>query len=183
MSDVPFTPLLINGERRPASTGATFQVRSPHTGALASTAASASSDDCRAAIEAAQRAFPAWEATPVNTRRDILLRASATLASKEWQQKVAQHLRAEIAMPDSQVLFNLFGASSFLVDCACLANELKGETLPSYIPGGQVFIQRRALGVVYVFSSHCPHDFYTDPTTLNGTPDTQWYHGMRRSCF
>ncbi|KAH9030341.1 aldehyde dehydrogenase [Lactarius pseudohatsudake] len=133
MSDVPFTPLLINGERRPASTGATFEVRNPHT----------------AAIEAAQRAFPAWEDTPSNTRRRILLRALATLESEEWQKKVAAPLRAEVAMPESHVLFNLRSAPAPLADFACLVNELKGETLPSIIPGGQVFIQRRALGVVY----------------------------------
>ncbi|KAH9175620.1 aldehyde dehydrogenase [Lactarius sanguifluus] len=149
MSDVPFTPLLINGERRPASTGATFEVRNPHTGVLASISAAASSDDCRAAIEAAQRAFPAWEDTPSNTRRRILLRALATLESEEWQKKVSAPLRAEVAMPESHVLFNLRSAPAPLADFACLANELRGETLPSVIPGGQVFVQRRALGVVY----------------------------------
>ncbi|KAH9060183.1 aldehyde dehydrogenase [Lactarius vividus] len=163
MSDVPFTPLLINGERRPASTGATFEVRNPHTGVLASISAAASSDDCRAAIEAAQRAFPAWEDTPSGTRRRILLRALATLESEEWQKKVAAPLRAEVAMPESQVLFNLRSAPPSLADFACLVNELRGETLPSIIPGGQVFIQRRALGVVCVLPScsslllHCLH--------------------------
>lgn len=149
MANVPFTPLLINGERRPASTGGTFEVRNPHTGALASTAASASSDDCRAAIEAAQRAFPAWEDTPTNTRRQILVRAIATLESEEWQKKAAASLRAEVAMPESQVIFNLRSAPNSLSGFTCVVNELKGETLPSVIPGGQVFVQRRALGVVY----------------------------------
>ncbi|KAH9010960.1 aldehyde dehydrogenase [Lactarius hengduanensis] len=143
MSDVPFTPLLINGERRPASTGATFEVRNPHTGVLASISAAASSDDCRAAIEAAQRAFPAWEDTPIQY-------ASADSAScLSYAGKVAAPLRAEVAMPESHVLFNLRSAPAPLADFACLVNELKGETLPSIIPGGQVFIQRRALGVVY----------------------------------
>ncbi len=152
MSNVPFTPLLINGKRRPASTGATFEVRNPHTGVLASISASASSDDCRAAIEAAQRAFPAWEDTPSNARRQILLRALATMQSEEWQKKVAAPMRSEVAMPESQVLFNHYSAN-VLMDYACLANEIKGETLPSAIPGGQVFVQRRALGVVCVLPS------------------------------
>ena len=150
MSDVPLTSLLINGERRPASTGDTFEVCSPHTGALASIAAAASLDDCRTAIEAAHRAFPTWEETPYNTRRQILLRASATMESEEWQKKAAAAMRAEVAMPDSQVNFNLFGASAVLSSFACLVDELKGETFPSAIPGGQVFVQRRALGVVCV---------------------------------
>ena len=167
MANIPFASLHINGERRPASTGATFEVRSPHTGALASIAADASLDDCRAAIEAAQRAFPAWEETPFDTRRQILLRASATLESEEWKKKAAAPLRDEVAMPQSQVTFNLFPASTVLADFACLANELKGETFPSYVPGGQVFVQRRALGVVWVLFSYTL-------SLLRGFNSTDW---------
>lgn len=174
MANVPFTHLLINGERRPSSTGATFEVRNPHTGVLASTAASASSDDCRAAIEAAHRAFPAWEDTPSNTRRQILVRALATLESEEWQKKAAASLRAEVAMPESHVIFNLRSTPGSLLGFTCLVNELKGETLPSFIPGGQVFVQRRALGVVCVLPSFSSTSF----TMLIGTADTPWYRGM-----
>jgi len=71
------------------------------------------------------------------------------LESEEWQKKAAASLRAEVAMPESHVIFNLRSAPGSLSNIACLVNELKGETLPSVIPGGQVFVQRRALGVVY----------------------------------
>jgi acyl-CoA reductase-like NAD-dependent aldehyde dehydrogenase len=151
MPDVPFAPLLIDGERRPTSTGATYSVYSPHTGALASTAAAASSEDCRAAIEAAQRAFPAWEAMLPAMRKDILLRAAATFQSEEWQKKVAPLMQAEAAMPRSHILFNVVAGVRLLGDVASLANNLKGEMLPSIVPGGQVFVQRRAHGVMYVF--------------------------------
>ena len=150
MTDIPFVPLLIDGERRPASTGATFSVPSPHTGLITSTSAAASSEDCRAAIEAAQRAFPAWEATPRATRRNILLRAAATLRSEEWQKKIASSMRAEVAMPQAFIGFNFFIGPQILENIACLANDLKGETYPSQVPGGQVFVQRRAHGVVCV---------------------------------
>ncbi|KAF8477955.1 aldehyde dehydrogenase [Russula ochroleuca] len=149
MSDVPFAHLLINGEHLPANTGATFSVHSPYTGSLASAAAAASSEDCRAAIEAAHRAFPAWEATSYATRRDILLRAAATLRSEEWQKKAALAMRAELAMPQAHIMFNFFAGSELLGSVATLVNDLKGEILPSVVPGGQVFIQRRAQGVIY----------------------------------
>ena len=150
MPDVPFAQLLINGDHRPASTSAIFSVYSPYTGALASTAAAASSEDCHAAIEAAHRAFPAWEATGYATRRDILLRAMATLRSEEWQKRAALAMRAELAMPQAHIVFNLVAGSVLLGSVATLVNDLKGETLPSLVPGGQVFIQRRAQGVMYV---------------------------------
>jgi acyl-CoA reductase-like NAD-dependent aldehyde dehydrogenase len=166
MSDVPFAPLLIDGERRPASTAATFSVHSPHTGTLASTAAAASSDDCRAAIEAAQRAFPAWESTRFAMRRDILLRAAATLKSEEWQKKAASMLQAEVAMSQAQALFNFIAGFELLASIACLVNELKGETLPSVAPGGQVLVQRRGQGVMYVvvISSLPPHSLPSSPS-------------------
>ncbi len=150
MPDVPFAHLVIDGEHRPASTGATFSVHNPYNGSLASTAAAASSEDCRAAIEAAQQAFPAWEATGYTTRRDILLRAAATLRSEEWQKRAAVAMRAELAMPQESIVFNFNAGSGLLASVATLVNELKGETLPSLVPGGQVFIQRRAQGVMYV---------------------------------
>jgi acyl-CoA reductase-like NAD-dependent aldehyde dehydrogenase len=150
MADVPFAPLLINGERRHASTGATFSAHSPYTGALASTAASASSEDCRAAIEAAQQAFPAWEATQYATRREILRRAVATLRSEEWRKKAAPVMRAEVAMTQAQLLLNFIFGAEALGSVADIVGELKGETLPSVLPGGQVFVQRRAHGVVCV---------------------------------
>ncbi|KAH9954986.1 aldehyde dehydrogenase domain-containing protein, partial [Lactifluus volemus] len=128
---------------------ATFPVHSPHTGELASTAAASSRDDCRAAIEAAQRAFPAWEHTPFAAHREILLRAATTLQSEEWQRKAAPAMRAEVAMTQAQISFNFFAGTQLLQGIACMVNELRGETLPSVVPGGQVFIQRRAQGVIY----------------------------------
>jgi len=57
---VPFTSLFIDGESRPASNGKTFEVRNPYTGKLVGLAASATSDDCRGAIEAAGKALVSW---------------------------------------------------------------------------------------------------------------------------
>ena len=150
MPDVHFAPLLIDGERRAASSGATFTARSPHTGALASTSAAASSEDCREAIEAAQRAFPAWEATGFATRRDILLRAAETFQSEAWQKKTASVMLAEVAGHQAHALFNFLAGVELLKSTATLVNELKGETLPSTVPGGHAFVQRRAQGVMYV---------------------------------
>lgn len=59
-------------------------------------------------------------------------------------------MRAELAMPHAAIMFNLVAGSELLGSVATLVNELKGETLPSWVPGGQVFVQRRAQGVMYV---------------------------------
>jgi acyl-CoA reductase-like NAD-dependent aldehyde dehydrogenase len=178
MSDVPFAPLLIDGERRSANAGATFPVHSPHTGALASTAAAASSEDCHAAIAAAQRAFPAWEATTFATRRDILLRAAATLKSEEWQKRAAAAMRAEVAMSPAHALFNFVAGFELLASVAGLVNDMKGETFPSTVPGGHVFIQRRAKGVMYVLITASPHPF---DRTLSSWSDRRTQRDCRYS--
>ncbi|KAH9979552.1 aldehyde dehydrogenase domain-containing protein, partial [Lactifluus volemus] len=127
----------------------TFPVHSPHTGELASTAAASSRDDCCTAIEATQRAFPAWEQKPFATRQEILLRAATTLQSEEWQRKAAPTMRTEVVMTQAQINFNFFAGTQLLQGIACMVNELRGETLPSVVPRGQVFIQRHAQGVIY----------------------------------
>ena len=44
-TDASFVPLFINGQRKPSSTGATFEVRSPADGTVVSVAAAASAAD------------------------------------------------------------------------------------------------------------------------------------------
>ena len=91
----PFTPLYIDGEWRPASTGATYDVTNPLTGAVVGTAAAASAADCVAAVEAAQRAFKTWESTPAGVRRDIVLRAADILATERYRDKILEACATE----------------------------------------------------------------------------------------
>jgi len=152
MANVPFVPLLINGEHRPASTNATFDVYNSYSKSHVSIAAAASSEDCRLAIEAAHRAFPAWEATPLPTRRDILLRAAAIMDGKEWQDKAIAALVDEISASRPWAAYNVLPAASGVRNFAGMAQQLKGDIFPSMAPGGQVLVQKRAHGVMYVVS-------------------------------
>lgn len=74
-SDAPYTvPLLVNG--REITTSTTFPVISPASHTQIWSASSASLDDVKSAIEAAQAAFPAWARTKPAARRDIFLKAA-----------------------------------------------------------------------------------------------------------
>ncbi|KAI0630583.1 aldehyde dehydrogenase [Trametes polyzona] len=145
---VPNTPLFIDGEWRPASTNATFEVRNPTAGRLVGTAASASADDCLKAVEAAVLAFESWEQSPLPLRRDIMLRAADILASDEYKTKTMKAVAEETAATEDTFGFNHLGPLNNLRSFAAMVAQLKGETFPSGVPGGQVFAQRRALGVV-----------------------------------
>ncbi|KAH9940865.1 aldehyde dehydrogenase [Epithele typhae] len=145
---LPFTSLFIDGTWRPSSTGATFPVHAPSSTTPVGTAASASPPDCAAAIAAAARAFPAWESTPLSSRRDVFLRAADRLAAGARRGAVVAAAAAETgataeltgAMHDLQ--------AHYLRDVAALGATLRGETFPSSVPGGQAFAHRRAFGVV-----------------------------------
>ena len=67
--------LLIDGQWRASSDGNTLPVRDPATGEVLKEISSASVQDGTDAVEAAERAFPAWAATPPRFRADVLRKA------------------------------------------------------------------------------------------------------------
>lgn len=67
--------LLIGGQWRDASDGATYDVENPATGEVIATLASGTSDDARAAMDAACAVQTEWAATPARERSNILRRA------------------------------------------------------------------------------------------------------------
>ncbi|KAI0331638.1 aldehyde dehydrogenase [Cubamyces sp. BRFM 1775] len=144
---LPFVPLYINGTWRPASTGATFEVRNPASEEVVETAASASAEDCAAAVGAATQAYKTWERSSLSARRDILLKAADILATKREEIRTA--LREELGAADDWLWGNYDVAIPQLRGIATTVALLKGETGQSVIPGGQVLVQRRAIGVVY----------------------------------
>jgi succinate-semialdehyde dehydrogenase/glutarate-semialdehyde dehydrogenase len=81
LADVP-DGLLIGGQWRPASDGATLDVQDPSTGETIRTIASATPEDGRAALDAACNAFPAWAKTPSRERGEILRRAFDLLTER-----------------------------------------------------------------------------------------------------
>ncbi|KAI0653167.1 aldehyde dehydrogenase [Cubamyces menziesii] len=145
---LPFTPLFIDGEWRPSSTDANFEVRNPATSRVVGTAASASAEDCAAAVEAAAVAFQTWENSSLALRRDILLKASDILATEEYRAKIMTAVGEETSATAETAIFNHMAPLNELRNFAGATTRLKGESFMSWIPGGQVFAQRRALGVI-----------------------------------
>jgi succinate-semialdehyde dehydrogenase/glutarate-semialdehyde dehydrogenase len=76
------TDLYINGQWRPASDGARFDVLNPADETVLASVASATIDDARAALDAAQAAFPAWAARTPRDRSIILRRAFDLMSAR-----------------------------------------------------------------------------------------------------
>ena len=71
----------INGEFRPAKSGAFIDNVEPATGKVYGRVASSSKDDVDAAVNAAKAAFPAWSATPTAERARILIKLADLIES------------------------------------------------------------------------------------------------------
>ncbi|OBZ77471.1 Vanillin dehydrogenase [Grifola frondosa] len=145
---VPFTSLLINGQLRPASTEATFEVRNPYSNKVVGLAAAASSQDCKDAIDAAARAFGTWENSPLIARRDVFLKAADLFESEKYRERAKVALQEETAATDGMFSSGYLGSVNALRNYAGMVTQLRGETFPSVLEGGYAVAQRRAIGVV-----------------------------------
>ncbi len=138
--------LLIGGQDRPASTGATYQRIDPATGDTASVAAAASLDDADAAVAAAQAAFPAWSAKGPGERRKLLLKAADALEARA-PEFIAAGV-AEAGGVPGWYGFNVMLAAGMLREAAAMTTQTGGEVIPSDVPGLMAMGMRQACGVV-----------------------------------
>ncbi|EMD38802.1 hypothetical protein CERSUDRAFT_151449 [Gelatoporia subvermispora B] len=146
---IPFTSLYIGGQYRPASDGGTYEVRNPHSQQVVGTAAAATSQDCKDAVDAAHKAYLSWEQTPLTTRRDIFLKAADLLQEERFRNPFTEALVQETASVDFMVAFNLRGTAASLRNYAATILNYKGQSFPSANPGGNVAEVRKAKGVVF----------------------------------
>ena len=77
-----FSDLYIDGKWRPGGEGRRFPVTDPADGTVIAEFAAANDADCREAVDAAARAFPAWAATPARERSEILRRTYEILTAE-----------------------------------------------------------------------------------------------------
>lgn len=138
--------LFIDGASVDATDGATFERANPVTGDVASTAAAATPDDARRAVDAAAAAFPAWSDTSPGERRGLLLAAAEALEARADDFRDA--VVAETGSPGHWSDFNLGLAAGMLREAAGLTTHVRGEVIPSDVPGSLAMGVRQPAGVV-----------------------------------
>ncbi|HUB75634.1 MAG TPA: aldehyde dehydrogenase family protein, partial [Solirubrobacteraceae bacterium] len=137
--------LLIGGEWRDAASDDTFEVRNPYDGAVVTSAAAASREDARAAVDAADRAFAEWAATAPGQRRELLTRAADALL--ERQEAIAETMIEETGATFGWGMFNCMLAAGMLREAGAQAYGAVGEVIPSDIPGKLAMAVRAPAGV------------------------------------
>jgi len=136
--------MIVGGE--PHSCSATFERANPLTNVVVTLAGAASTSDAIAAVQAAERAFPAWSALGPNARRAALMKAADALDARA--DDFIDAMMSEIGATEGWVRFNLTLASSMVREAASLTTQIGGEIIPSDKPGCLSMAVREPAGVV-----------------------------------
>ena len=138
--------LLIGGRDVPAAHTTTFDRQNPVSGEVATRAAAASTDDARAAADAAAAAFRGWAAIGPGERRARLLKAADLMEARAAQ--FATILTAETGATGGWGHFNVHLAAAMLREAAAMTTQITGEVVPSDVPGSLAMALRQPVGVV-----------------------------------
>ena len=138
--------LLIGGRKVAASGGATFERRNPVTGEVASVAAAATVADAKAAVDAAQAAFPKWSAMGPTARRKIVNKAADILEARTPD--FITLVSGETGGSPGWGGFNCFLAAGMLREAAASVTQVTGQTIPTDKPGMLSLAVRSPAGVV-----------------------------------
>jgi succinate-semialdehyde dehydrogenase/glutarate-semialdehyde dehydrogenase len=147
LSDAPLLRelCLIDGHWVAAADGATTPVSNPATGATIAHVPKMGTKETRQAIEAAERALPAWRGRTAK-ERSVLLRKwhDLMLANAD---DLALIMTSEQGKPLSEARGEIGYAASFIEWFAEEAKRVYGDTIPSPAPDKRIFVIKQAIGV------------------------------------
>ena len=138
--------MFINGEWCEASTGNSFDVVDPATGAVIGSMPDGTTADAERAIGAADAAFAEWSATTARERSDMLLRAWQIMTERAGE--LAELMTREQGKPLKAARNEVNYAADFLRYYSEEATRVAGEWLPSQRADQRFLILRQPVGVV-----------------------------------
>ena len=138
-------PLQINGAE--IVTGTTFDVINPATESVVWKSSTASVEDARNAVQAAQAAFPAWAKTKPSVRRDIMLKAADIFERRT--DELVEYMKLETAADDYFCHLNVQGSAELLrVVASSIAVAEAGFVPVSSEEGRSAVVIKEPYGVV-----------------------------------
>ena len=135
----------IDGEWICADSGETISVCNPATGVEIGLVPKSGAAETKRAIEAANRALPAWRARSAQERSKILRRWFELMV--ENQEDLALIMTAEQGKPLSEAREEIAYAASFLEWFAEEGKRVYGDIMPSQRSGARVMIIKQPMGV------------------------------------
>jgi len=135
----------IDGKWIGADSGAVSEVRNPATGELISTVPTAGTAETRRAVEAAQRALPAWRARTAEDRGRVMRRWFELMMTH--QEDLACLMTSEQGKPLAESRGEIAYAASFIEWFAEEARRVYGDVIPSPWPDKRIVVTREPVGV------------------------------------
>lgn len=139
------TDTLIDGLWTGADDGGTFPVTDPATGEPIARAPAMGATETRRAIEAAERAWPAWRALTAGERSAILRRWQGLVL--EAQEDLAGIMTAEQGKPLAEARGEIAYGASFLDWFAEEGRRVYGELIPPHQADRRLMVMKQPVGV------------------------------------
>ena len=136
----------INGQWIMANSGKTFAVTNPANGDQLATVPDMDDTDTRAAIEAAEAAWPAWRSTPAKERAGILRKWFDLLMAN--QEDLALLMTAEQGKPLAESRGEVGYGASFIEWFAEEAKRAYGDVIPGHAKDKRIVVIKQPVGVV-----------------------------------
>jgi len=112
--------------------------------------ASSSPEDVKDAVDAAEKAFPAWKRTPAPARAELLLKASRLLETRK--EEIARMMTREMGKVIKEARGDVQEAIDMGYYMAGEGRRLFGHTTPSELPDKFAMAIRQPIGVVGVIT-------------------------------
>jgi succinate-semialdehyde dehydrogenase/glutarate-semialdehyde dehydrogenase len=136
----------LDGQWVQATSGQKLNVDNPATGEVIGTVPKLSGAETRQAIEAANRAFPAWSKRPAKERAAILRRWFDLMM--ENQEDLARLMTLEQGKPLAESKGEVAYAAAFLEWFGEEAKRIYGDTIPQHQADKRIVVIKQPIGVV-----------------------------------
>lgn len=149
-ASVTYKPLLrssayIDGKWLDSTDGKTVDVTDPFTGGVISTIPALEAAQIQQAIDAAQRAFPAWSRTPARERGKILRKLLELI--NQHRDDLARLITLENGKPLKEAYGEVDYGAGFVEVYAEEGQRALGEIIPAPVPGRKLYAEKEPLGV------------------------------------
>jgi succinate-semialdehyde dehydrogenase/glutarate-semialdehyde dehydrogenase len=155
----------LDGKWVQAESGRTIVVKNPATGEAIGEVPSMSAAETRRAIEAANRAWPAWRAMLAKERSAILRKMTELMLANA--EDLAVIMTAEQGKPLSESKGEIVYSASFLEWFADEGKRVYGDTIPQNAKGRRILVLKEPVGV---FAAITPWNFPSAMITRKAGP-------------
>ncbi|KPK08959.1 MAG: succinate-semialdehyde dehydrogenase [Betaproteobacteria bacterium SG8_39] len=139
------TQAYVDGAWADAEGGKTFAVGNPASGETLAAVPDMGASETRRAIEAADRAWPAWRAKTAKERHAILLKWFNLMMQN--QEDLAQILTAEQGKPLTEARGEIAYGASFIEWFAEEGKRAYGDVIPPHMADRRVLVMKEPIGV------------------------------------